>query len=131
MNINIITQRRKNMNSKESQDYKSDYKDMLKANSYLSKRIDFLLKEQNKLQHEIDVLKSHKDESDGKRERCFSVYLELGYTSFVYLNDEGKDISSMHEEATEIAKKELAELISKNGVDLFTVDTEIHEMVED
>lgn len=117
--------------NKELQDYKNDYREMLRVNSYLSNKNDFLLKELNKLQHEIDVLKSHKDESDSKHERCFSVYLELGYTSFVYVNDEGQDISSMHEEAIEIAKKDLTEIISKNGVDFFTVDAKVHEMMED
>lgn len=134
MNMNIITRRSKDMN-KELQDYKNDYRDMLRVNSYLSNKNDSLLKEIEKLQHKIDVLESHRNENNeefrSKNLRCFSVYLELGYTSFVYVDDEGKDISSMHDEAVDIAKKELSEIISKNGVDFFTTDADVHEILED
>lgn len=134
MNTYIITQRRKDMN-KELQDYKNDYRDMLRVNSYLSNKNDSLLKEIEKLQHKIDVLESHRNENNeefrSKNLRCFSVYLELGYTSFVYVDDEGQDISSMHDEAVDIAKKEFSKIISKNGVDFFTTDAEVHEILED
>lgn len=134
MNMNIITRRSKDMN-KELQDYKNDYRDMLRVNSYLSNKNDSLLKEIEKLQHKINVLESHRNENNeefrSKNLRCFSVYLELGYTSFVYVDDEGQDISSMHDEAIDIAKKELSEIISKNGVDFFTTDADVHEILED
>lgn len=121
--------------NKELQDYKNDYRDMLRVNSYLSNKNDSLLKEIEKLQHKINVLESHRNENNeefrSKNLRCFSVYLELGYTSFVYVDDEGQDISSMHDEAIDIAKKELSEIISKNGVDFFTTDADVHEILED
>lgn len=121
--------------NKELQDYKNDYRDMLRVNSYLSNKNDSLLKEIEKLQHKIDVLESHRNEHNeefrSKNLRCFSVYLELGYTSFVYVDDEGQDISSMHDEAVDIAKKEFSEIISKNGADFFTTDADVHEILED